>query len=290
MFLYVIFAYQYTKYWLYMTYFFFYNLLFDIKAPIVVDPPEKILYDRELERFRLYEKNENIEPCERNRSIEAFYYDKVQYKKVFEDPKNEHEVNWRRKILYMTTPAGNIAMFFDPFKLGFSYYADQSYIKYDILNAMAMKYVIIFRCWDFFMDELVLREPRSPLIKVHLVEDTKPDITKPNYNAAKAKQMENSPFVKFKKTEIVLPAILKNKNEVPPVKKPIEKDVNRNKFLYLGKIHNMNFIQPIPKNKVRRLAHFKSGLLDGVEKNASIQAECLSYRDYIRMQKANKEE
>jgi len=264
--------YQYAKYWLYMTYFFFYSLLFDIEAPSVVDPPEKILYDRELERFRLYEKNENIELCERNRSIEAFYYDKVQYKKVFEDPKNEHEVNWRRKILYMTTPLGNIAMFFDPFKLGFSYYADQSYIKYDILNAMAMKYVIMFRCWDFFMDELVVREPRSPLIKVHLVEEVKPNPYIP-------KKIENSPFAKFKKNEIMLSTILKNKTSLKSV---VEKDKNRNKFLYLGKIQNMNFIQPLPKIR-RILPIFKSNLLECVEKNAAIQSECLSYKEYITM-------
>jgi hypothetical protein len=174
----------------------------------------------------------------------------------------------------MTTPLGNIAMFFDPFKLGFSYYADQSYIKYDILNAMAMKYVIMFRCWDFFMDELVVREPRSPLIKVHLVEEVKPNPYIP-------KKIENSPFAKFKKPNTdVLPPVLKQRVTicVPNNKK----DMNRNRFLYLGKMQNMNFIQPIPKMK-RMLPVFQSALLDGIEKNASIQSECFSYKDYIKM-------
>lgn len=285
MFLYVLFAYQYINYWIYITYLFFYSLIFDIQIKQLEDSSEKILYDRELKRFRKYE--ENIEPCEKNRNIEAFYYDKHQYKEVFKDPKNEHEVNWKRKILYMTTPVGNIAMFYDPFKLGFSYYADQSYVKYDILNAIAMKYVIIFRCWDFFMDELVLKS--SPLIKIHILEDTKIDITKPNYNAIKAQKMENSPFAKFKKSESILPPILKNKITTS-IKTPKEKEFNYNKFLYLGKIQNMNFIQPISKNKIRRLPAFQSALLDGVEKNAVLQGECLSYKDYIKMKKEMKKE
>jgi hypothetical protein len=287
MFLYLIFAYQYTKYWIQFAFFIVYSIIFNIKIeePIRVDSPEKILYDRELERFLRYGSNTEI--CEKNKNIEGFYYDKPRYKTVFDEPNNEHEVNWKRKILYMTTPAGNIAMFYDPFKLGFSYYADQSYVKYDILNAMAMKYVIMFRCWDFFMDESILSELPSPLIKVHIIEDRKTDISKPNYNAIQASKTDNSPFAKFKKTETVLPLILKNNTNIP-IKTQL-KDTNRNKFLYLGKIHNMHFIQPIPK-KIRKLAFFQSDLLDGVEKNASVQSECLSYKDYIKMQKALKEE
>ena len=236
-------------------------------------------------------------PCEKNQNIDAFFYDKTKYKQVFEDPKNEYEVIWKRRILYMTTPIGNIAMFYDPFKLGFSYYADQSYVKYDILNAMAMKYVILFRCLDFFMDEHISKIP-SPLIKVHFIEDKKTDTSKPNYNAIQAAKTDKSPFAKFKKPSIDLPPILRNKllpntrtNEINEKEKAKEKEknLNRNKFLYLGKIQNFNFIQPIPKNR-RRIPIFQSTLLDGIEKNASIQSECLSYKDYIKMQKANKEE
>jgi hypothetical protein len=228
-----------------------------------------------------YETNDS--PCEKNQNIEAFYYDKVQYKQVFENPKNEYEMIWKRRILYMTTPAGNIAMVYDPFKLGFSYYADQSYVKYNILNAMAMKYVIIFRCLDFFMDEYITKTP-SPLIKIHFIEDKKTDVSKPNYNATQLAKTDKSPFAKFKKTAINLPPILRNKFIPTPQQKELNEDLNRNKFLYLGKIRNFEFIQPIPKTN-RRMPHFQSNLLTGIEKNASIQGECLSYKDYIKMQK-----
>ena len=43
-------------------------------------------------------------------------------------------------------------MFYDPYKLGFSYYSDTNGIPYFILNAVAMKYIYTFRCLDFFVD------------------------------------------------------------------------------------------------------------------------------------------
>jgi hypothetical protein len=278
---YLFIIYQFFSYWINIAYLFFYSVIFDIQIIKIPDSPEKILYNRELERFQKYDKDNIKDNCDKNENIEGFYYDKNEYKKIFEDMNNNHELLWKRRILYMTTPMGNIAMHYDPFKLGFSYYADQSYVKYDILNAIAMKYVIMFRCWDFFMDESNIKNP-SPLIKIHITEDVKLDPTKPNYNAILASKMNNSPFIKSKSIN------KENKENKKVESKIVEKEVNRNKFLYLGKIHNMKFTQPISKK--RRLPVFQSALLDGVEKNASLQKECLSYKDYIKLQKAKKEE
>lgn len=272
--------YKWAQYYIYLTYFFFYNYFFNLQIKKPVDSPEKILYDRELKKFHNYEISASNDSCEKNQNIESFYYNKTEYKTVFQDINNQHEVLWKRRILYMTTPYGNIAMYYDPYKLGFSYYADQSHIKYDILNAIAMKYVTIFRCLDFFMDEYVTMFP-SPLIKIHCIEDKKEDIKNPNFNAMQAAKKDKSPFAKFKKPNTdVLPPVLKQRVTicVPNNKK----DMNRNRFLYLGKMQNMNFIQPIPKMK-RMLPVFQSALLDGIEKNASIQSECFSYKDYIKM-------
>jgi hypothetical protein len=225
----------------------------------------------------LYEKNQNVD---------AFFYDKAKYIAIFENAENEYEAIWKRKILYMTTPMGNIAMYYDPYKLGFSYYSDQSYIKYDILNAVAMKYVIIFRCFDFFIDERITKIS-SPLIKIHLIEEKKIDASKPNFNAIQAAKTDKSPFVKFRKPIISTiqnkPTTVSNKKENSlPLPSPIEKNFIRNKFIYLGKMNNCRFIIPVPKLK-KQFVNYKSDLLDGLEKNASVQMECLSYRDYIKM-------
>ena len=286
-----IFIYQYMKYWVSVVYFFFNNLIFGSQTiKRVVDSPETILYNRELVRFTKYIETDLYE---KNQNIDVFFYDKVKYKAIFENVENDYEAIWKRKILYMTTPMGNIAMYYDPYKLGFSYYSDQSYIKYDILNAVAMKYVIIFRCFDFFMDERITKIP-SPLIKIHLIEEKKIDASKPNYNAIQVAKTDKSPFVKFRKP--IVSTILQNnkgttvstkkenstflsREPLPPI---LEKNFNRNKFIYLGKMHNCQFIIPVPKLK-KQFVNYKSDLLDGLEKNASVQSECLSYRDYIKM-------
>jgi len=83
---------------------------------------------------------------------------------------NVLETEWRTRILMESTPRGNIIMYFDAYKLGFAYYCDQNVISYDILNAMAMKYVSVYKCRDFFMDETFVC---SPLIKIHLLEEPK---------------------------------------------------------------------------------------------------------------------
>jgi hypothetical protein len=57
----------------------------------------------------------------------------------------ELEKMWRTRILFENTPRGNVIMFYDPYKLGFSFYCDQKIISYDILNAIATKYVRMFR-------------------------------------------------------------------------------------------------------------------------------------------------
>jgi hypothetical protein len=90
-------------------------------------------------------------------------------------------------------------MYYDIFKQGFAYYSDQSGVPYKILNAVAMKYVIVFLCRDFFLDDSVLPEGiQSPLLNV-FVEDNEEEKRKKRekINALKM-NLENAPFAKFK--------------------------------------------------------------------------------------------
>ena len=73
---------------------------------------------------------------------------------------------WKKRILYQSIQRkdGQIVnlMYYDLFKQGFGYYSNDSVVSYKILNAMAMKYVIVFFV-DFFMDEFVLNEKEIKL-------------------------------------------------------------------------------------------------------------------------------
>ena len=48
-------------------------------------------------------------------------------------------------------------MHYDLYKNGFAYYCNDS-LNYNLLNAVAMKYVITFFCRDFFIDNHVFEE------------------------------------------------------------------------------------------------------------------------------------
>jgi len=250
--------------------------------------PEKAFSEKAFNKFKLYDKSDT---CSVNKNIEGFYYDKKEYFSIFSDDKNIHESKWKTRILYMTTPRGNIAMYYNPYKLGFAYFCDQSAITYDILNAVASQYVITYRCLDFFMDENITDS--SPLIQVHFIDEKKKkdvDPGKTDYSV-KLGNTDNSPFVRLKKYDEVKVAPTKKdpfddllnkelaflKTPIPPIIQ--EKERMKNKFLYLGKMSNFSFLQPVPK-KGRTIKTFSSALLDGLEKNAEVQNNCFSYRDY----------
>jgi len=274
--------------------------------------PEKTFFDKALKRFDAYDKSST---CIVNENVESLYYDKKEYTRIFSDEKNPHETRWKTRNFYVTTPRGNIAMFYNPYKLGFAYYADQSAISYEILNAVAMKYVIIYKCLDFFMDEKYFV---SPLIQIHFTEDKSKKVSAVSDSEGSSLVTDYSvkiesgdkgpsPFAKLKKYEetstksvfVTTTAATSKKDPfddlldkeimgfLEPVKPmapapappPQKKDVNKNKFLYMGKLSNFSFTQPLPKMR-RQLKPFKSVLIDAVEENAETQSARFSYRDF----------
>lgn len=217
-------------------------------------------------------------------NIEAIFYNKKEYTEYMMETKNELESQWRRRIFIENTPRGNIIMYYDAYKLAFAFYCDQKVVSYDVLNAVAMKYVIHFRCRHFFMDEFIVpKDNSSPLIKVHFTEEIKPkqimdtkktfaklrDYTRENPNAKKSNGPSLTlgsliPFFESSKKETI------KENSTEPEKK-------KNAFVYLGKTNNFKIIQDFPKPK-RVLAKFTSPLLEGLD--TSIKRESLSYKSY----------
>lgn len=189
-----------------------------------------------------------------NENIDKLFYDKPKFTNYMGESNTELEKSWKIKIMMENTPRGNIIMFYDSYKLGFSFFCDQKVISYDILNAAAMKYVTMFRCRHFFLDELfVPDEHKSPLIDIHFSQDAKKnDVIK--------KQKEG--ISRWAKSEIKV----KDDNQKEPEKM-------KNKFIYLGKIANYNVIQPQPKPR-KVLAKFVSPVLE------SLGGQKIGYKDY----------
>ena len=178
-------------------------------------------------------------PNTANENIVPVFYDRDSYKKYMMEENTDLERLWKSRVLLENTPRGNVIMYYDAFKLGFSYYCDQKSVSYEILNAVAMKYVTLFRCRHFFIDESVVpREHTSPFVKTHFEED----------DAKKGRVVKGKPV----------------------------KNVATNRFVYRGKINHYSWLQTPPKKR-RVLASFKSPLLESIQLDSNVQRESLSY-------------
>ena len=134
-----------------------------------------------------------------NDNIENVIYIKDEFFYILSNPKNHLEKLWKQRILIENTPRGNIYMYYDIFKQGFAYYSDQTGIPYPILNAVAMRYVTVFHCMDFFFDESSLPAGMtSPLIKIFIEDDDAEKKKKKDKMDSLQINMKNAPFAKFK--------------------------------------------------------------------------------------------
>jgi hypothetical protein len=225
--------------------------------------PEKIYYNSISEKFQKY-ISENRE--DKNNNIHPIFYQQKEYNELMKIENNNIESLWKTRILMDYNPRGNIIMFYDPYKMGFSYYCDQNVVSYDILNAVAMKYVMMYNCYFFFMDEMLLPE-KNPL-KMHYLENKKE--TEKNEN----KPLLNESFVKLKNYKL---------NPSDPSKSSKKDESNekmKNKFIYLGNIRNFKITQPIIKK--RGIQCFQSPLLDGLHQN-------ISYTEFKKLKQLEKE-
>jgi hypothetical protein len=127
-------------------------------------------------------------------------------------------------------------MYYDPYKLGFAYYSDQNILSYDILNTCAMKYVILYQCRDFFIDEVIIPEDEKNPLKIHYIDEKK---------SQNSGSHQLSPFMKPKQNINI-----------------IQHDKLRNKFIYLG---NMRNFSPCKKQTKKAIQGFASVLLDNID-------------------------
>jgi hypothetical protein len=225
---------------------------------------------------------------EPNANINHIFYDKKTFAEYMGAINSDSplEKEWRTRILFESTPRGNIIMFYDAFKLGFSFYCDQKTISYDILNAAAMKYVTLFRCRHFFIDEMIVpKEHCSPMIKLYLTDE--PSKTKEADRGAFAKlrnySKPNEKIIAPKSNGSILSMFQFNTPKPAITQTDIkinEPEKMKNKFIYLGKIHNFKMTQYVPK-KHKVLAKFTSPLLENIKlESTNLQRECMSYLDF----------
>uniref|UniRef100_A0A6C0IKX1 Uncharacterized protein n=1 Tax=viral metagenome TaxID=1070528 RepID=A0A6C0IKX1_9ZZZZ len=249
-------------------------------------PPEKLkteieLYaEKHVTRFSTFSEKYNEK--ERNQNIAVDFYNKKILIDNLRDANNATESTWKTRLLFENTPRGNIVMYYDPYKFGFAYYSDNSSIPYPVLNAVAMKYVITFRCYDFFFDNQDIKQT-SPLIKIHSEQDKK-ELSKEKKQESddfKAK-IKDAPFLKRKKKEEEKKEEEKKEEEKKEEEKKEKKEEipkYRNCFVHMGKMCNMSFLKVPPQIKQNRIS-FTSGLLDALDQETTLQKQVMNYKDY----------
>jgi len=233
--------------YLYMCYVHFIAFLLRIYNSIfiILKKPEKIEID---DTFLFIEKqkklfldtffdieNKVIKNKEKwNENIDPICYSDLQDLILQEN--NDLELQWKRRLLYETTPRGNIIMYYDLYKQAFAYVSDQQ-MTYAILNACAMKYVRIFRCFDFFVDVNIL--PFDLISPFSLLQE---QIDKKEKEKIVEKKKEKG--ICFDKDAPFIKPILKKSVSFSPVEEEKKRDYHNN-FRYLGKISNLPLLMKI---------------------------------------------
>ena len=247
--------------------------------------PNEEYIEKQTHRFlKSYDTEEDF-----NENISKCFYNKESLKEALVEVNNELEVEWKRRILYESTPRGNITMYYDPYKLGFVYYSDTNTISSALLNAAAMKYCMAYRCRDFFVDNSITPEnSHSSLIPLYYIEPPKKKSTYGS-NKSATKSMDNAVFAKFKnyssQTDKKHP---NSKTVVNPDKNTDTKttipDVCNNRFIYMGKMYNMDFLQSVKKT-ANTMNGFSSQHMNDLEGETQLQGRVMNYKDFKRSMK-----
>ena len=213
-----------------------------------------------------------------NQNIDPVYYNIARLRQALEDSSYEHEEKqWRSRVLVEYTPMGNIIMNYDVYRFGFSYYSDNNSLNYELLNAVAMKYVKIFHCLDFFMDETFYDSPLFNVFFAEKKEDEKP-LQETDTTAAAENKIDSNDDVFVKKPAQPQPQTAQQKNQPPPkLHRKTEHKKRVNKFIKQGKIENFSFLLKPPNRPVFSV--------NNVEDDSFMRQKLFSYADYKNRQK-----
>jgi hypothetical protein len=245
-----------------------YIVFFPQKTVIIFDPVMKYI---ENNKDKLLENYTTI-----NANTDLVFYNKKELQELLVEKNNELEKVWRTRILFENTPRGNIIMYYDVYKHGFAYYCDTNGIPYNILNAVAMKYVTVYYCRDLFLDNEYLQEDKaSPLIKLYLEAEKEKERGKDCEDTNKPlEKLDHSAFARLKNYKT-------KDSDKKDTENVIQKEYSRNTFVNMGKICNFNFLQKPEKKS--KLNGFYSALLDGVASEGELQKEVMNYSKFKEM-------
>lgn len=280
----------YIFYFIYMVWIQWYRRLFPLPQ---LPPPEKpltptdIYINKNKDAFLSFMSRDH---SFKNANTDPIFYDIELYNELMEEPKNFLEEKWKGKMIIEYTPRGLIMMTYDAFKKGFTYYSDTQSINYNVLNAVAMKYVKTFCCGDLFMDNSIYPDDASRLIEIQKEFDKNEVKKKEENNAtvtAVKDKMKNKdgPFAKLKNYKLETPKEEETKTEKKEEKIETKalKTHSTNLFIYGGKMGDSML-------KIERKKHVlvsdKPTNFDYIfVSEQAVQKQVMSYKDFKALKK-----
>ncbi len=155
---------------------------------------------------------------------------------------------WNTRILLQDTFYGNIIMYYDLFRQAFVYYSDVQ-VNYSLLNLIAMKYVRIYSCRNFFVDSQVL--PDDYINPFNQMKEDELEREKQKKKEKRLKMninLDSSVFVKKKKKTS---STDKTTDIKTTDQEKTDRPIYKNNFRFLGKLNNFSFLQPISIKKLK---------------------------------------
>lgn len=198
---------------------------------------DEVRMDRFVEKQRtLFDAALQGDVCRVNANLGPVFYDKARFEGQTEAERAALAAAWKSRALLVASPLlsqANVLMYYDTDQLGFAYHSDFVVASPVFLNALAMKYVVQFRCLDFFVDEVVVEDWKSPLLPLHAVEDEKKE---------EEESKDAAEFQAFVKEHAG--AFVQRKKD-PENRKVLPAIVVRNHFVYKGKMSDYSFVQKV---------------------------------------------
>jgi hypothetical protein len=222
------------------------------KAP----PDYDKIYKKYIDIYAIPEKNP-----EANLNIDNDLYDYEKRKEIFAEENNDCEQHWKRKLLYESTQRGNVIVYYNPYKHAFMYYSDEYSIPYQLMQYIAKKYVVMFRCRDFYIDpetypdnkilDVMRKEEEALNVKSKKVKD----ITKCIDKDLNMNNKDIFASLKSYKTDVVEKIVTSkqvatNKPGNQNKTKQSTKNIFSNTFVRLGKTCEFNIIQKPPDKNI----------------------------------------
>ncbi len=215
-----------------------------------VEPPKPTFAQKQQEDYNMsckkYEEFYNASSDDENANIDPILYKYEDRKGIFDDPANIYEKQWKSRVMYDYTPRGNVLMYYNPYTLAFTYHSDEQTIPYTILQKMAIKYVTMYRCKDFYIDPD--NRPTNKML----------DLLQKEEDAMKSKNAKINDITKVVGGNTSggnVYASLKDYRSpsasTTTVKKSVPITKFSNKFVRIGKINDYNILAIPPSAKVQ---------------------------------------